>query len=356
MRVLQRVMIAAVVGGAVLTAPVTAVGQDDELTAAKERVAEARAAATAAAGRVTDAIGRVQALGDEISTVEARIAAGTALADELRVLVQRRAHSAYTGSSSNGLEVLEAREPSEAARKTEYLERVNARDNAAVDELRAVNEDLAVQRTELDEARAEQVRVLEQLERERERLDGLLAEAEAARAALEERLARESAARQAAEAAAAAALARQQAAPAGASGPGSGSGSGQVVGGLVCPLPGAAFTDSWGAPRSGGRTHQGTDLMAPYGAPNHAVVDGSVSVSSSGNGGNTITLEGADGNDYLYMHLQSYEVTSGSVSQGDVIAYTGDTGNATGVPHTHFELHKDGAGPINPYPSLARVC
>lgn len=353
MRVLQRVMIAAVVGGAVIAAPVTAAGQDDELTAAKERVAEARAAATAAAGRVTDAIGRVQALGDEIRTVEDRIAAGAALADELRVLVQRRAHSAYTGSSSNGLEVLEAREPSEAARKTEYLERVNARDNAAVDELRAVNEDLAVQRTELDEARAEQVRVLEELERERERLDGLLAEAEAARAALEERLARESAARQAAEAAA---LARQQAAPAGASGPGSGSGSGHVIGGLVCPVPGAAFTDSWGAPRSGGRTHQGTDLMAPYGAPNHAVVDGSVSVSSSGNGGSTITLAGDDGNDYLYMHLQSYEVTSGSVSQGDVIAYTGDTGNATGVPHTHFELHEDGAGPINPYPSLARVC
>jgi len=96
--------------------------------------------------------------------------------------------------------------------------------------------------------------------------------------------------------------------------------------------------------------------MAPYGTPNYAVISGTVSVSSSGSGGNQLYVNGNDGNTYFYAHLQSYVVTSGSVSQGQLVAYTGDTGNATGVPHTHFEIHLGGGSPINPYPTMAQVC
>jgi murein DD-endopeptidase MepM/ murein hydrolase activator NlpD len=97
-------------------------------------------------------------------------------------------------------------------------------------------------------------------------------------------------------------------------------------------------------------------MMAPYGASTYAVIGGTVSVQSGGNGGNMLTITGTDGNSYLYAHLQSYAVSGGSVSQGQLVAYVGDTGNATGVPHLHFEIHLGGGTPINPYPTLAQIC
>jgi peptidoglycan LD-endopeptidase LytH len=355
MRVLQRVLVAAFVCvGAILPA-LPAAGRGDELAAAKQRVAEARAAANAVAAKVTEAYGQVQALGDEIIVVEARIADGQARAEDLRVAVRRRAVNAYTDNSDDTIMFLETEEPSETARRTEYLDRINAKDNAAVAELHALNEDLEVQHASLDEAKKNQQSTLDQLKSDQAKLDGLLAEAEAAQAALEERLARESAARRAAEEAAEAARRTSQQ-TVGREGPSEGSGSGQVIGGLVCPVPGAAFSDSWGDPRSGGRSHQGTDMMAPYGTPNYAAIGGSVSSSVISGGGNTIYLSGNDGNTYVYMHLQSYAIAGGSVSQGELIAFTGDTGNATGVPHTHFEIHPGGGAAINPYPTLASIC
>ena len=97
-------------------------------------------------------------------------------------------------------------------------------------------------------------------------------------------------------------------------------------------------------------------MMAPYGTPNYAAIGGSISSSVISGGGNTIYLSGNDGNTYVYMHLQSYAIAGGSVSQGQLIAFTGDTGNATGVPHTHFEIHPGGGAAINPYPTLASIC
>jgi murein DD-endopeptidase MepM/ murein hydrolase activator NlpD len=359
MRLVQRVIVATVACSAALLPALPAAGRGDELAAAKQRVAEAQAAANDVAAKVTEAYGRVQLLGDEIIAVQARIAEGNARADELRASVRRRALSAYTGSSEeDSILLLEDDDPGDLPRRTEYLDRVNARDNAAVSELRALNEDLEHQRADLDETKKAQEAALERLRADQAKLDGLLAEAKAAQAALVERLARESAARQAAEAQAEAEAAARRAnvGSPGRSGPSSGAGRGQVIGGLVCPVPGAAFTDSWGDPRSGGRRHEGTDLMAPYGTPNYAVIGGSLSSGVISGGGNTIYLSGDDGNTYVYMHLESYAVAGGSVSQGQLIASTGDTGNATGVPHTHFEIHPGGGAPINPYPTLASIC
>ncbi len=127
----------------------------------------------------------------------------------------------------------------------------------------------------------------------------------------------------------------------------------------ACPLgQPRSFSDTWGAPRSGGRRHQGTDMMAPYGTPIYAVTDGVVDIRGYGSSaGNWLIFNGADGNQYWYMHLQSFVVRDGArVPAGTKIGTNGDTGNARGTPHLHFERHPGGGGPVNPYPFLRQIC
>jgi murein DD-endopeptidase MepM/ murein hydrolase activator NlpD len=122
---------------------------------------------------------------------------------------------------------------------------------------------------------------------------------------------------------------------------------------MLCPvLGGSPPYDSWGAPRSGGRVHQGIDLLAPTGRPLVAVVSGVVSQRTNRLGGTTIALLGDNGNRYYYAHLAAYEGGGGWVPQGQVIGYVGDSGNATGIPHLHFEIHPGGGLPVNPYESI----
>jgi peptidoglycan LD-endopeptidase LytH len=121
---------------------------------------------------------------------------------------------------------------------------------------------------------------------------------------------------------------------------------------IVCPMPGSAYGDTWGAPRSGGRRHEGVDMLAPTGTPIFAVVSGTVRFSQNRLGGNAVSLVGDNGNRYYYAHLSRYEGSSRRVSQGELIGYNGDTGNATGVPHLHFEVHPGGGLAVNPTPSV----
>ena len=142
--------------------------------------------------------------------------------------------------------------------------------------------------------------------------------------------------------------------------PPSGGGGAAVNGsGTACILERPySFIDSWGAARSGGRRHQGTDVMAPHGARVFAFVNGVVSrESSSTNGGIQLYLQGDNGVEYFYAHLSGYAVGTGTrVRAGQLVAYNGQTGNARyTAPHTHFEVHLAG-GPVNPYPYLKRAC
>jgi murein DD-endopeptidase MepM/ murein hydrolase activator NlpD len=124
-----------------------------------------------------------------------------------------------------------------------------------------------------------------------------------------------------------------------------------------CPVPNASFTDTWGAPRSGGRSHRGTDLLAPHGSPVYAVADGRVRTASSGAGGISLYLDADNGETYFYAHNQSNVARSGQrVEAGQLIARVGSSGNApSGTPHVHFERQVDGRS-VNPYGFLRRIC
>jgi len=117
---------------------------------------------------------------------------------------------------------------------------------------------------------------------------------------------------------------------------------------------GASFSDSWGAARSG-HQHQGVDMMAGYGTPTPAPVGGTVEFDESGSGGLAWYVHGDDGNTYYGAHLSGYGA-SGYVTAGTIIGYVGDSGNAAGTPHLHFEVHPGGGEAVNPYPYAAGAC
>ena len=126
---------------------------------------------------------------------------------------------------------------------------------------------------------------------------------------------------------------------------------------FTLPVSPSGFADTWGAARSGGRRHQGTDVMAPCGAPVVAVTDGTIQrLASSGAGGVSAYLRASNGDVFFYAHLQGYAAGMSAgrpVSAGQVIASNGNTGNARGGPcHVHFEWHPSGGRPVNPYSLL----
>ncbi len=126
----------------------------------------------------------------------------------------------------------------------------------------------------------------------------------------------------------------------------------------TCPVNASHnFIDSWGFARSGGRRHQGIDMMASLGSEIVAPVSGRVEHYSNRVGGRSFRLFGDDGNYFYGTHMSGFG-TEGQVRAGEVIGYVGNDGNAAGTPpHLHFEIHPGGRGnPINPYIDASAVC
>lgn len=123
------------------------------------------------------------------------------------------------------------------------------------------------------------------------------------------------------------------------------------VDGISCPITGSAYGDTWGAARSGGRRHQGVDMIAPAGVPIYAVTSGYVTFKQNRLGGNAASLMGDNGNRYYFAHFSRYEGSSRRVVAGDIIGYNGKTGNTT-TNHLHFELRPGAGVNVNPYPSV----
>ena len=130
----------------------------------------------------------------------------------------------------------------------------------------------------------------------------------------------------------------------------------------ACPVDGDhSFIDSWGFPRSGGRRHKGTDIMAARGTDAVAIQAGTIETMGYDRlGGNYIILISWNNNRYYYAHLDAFAegVSEGQyVASGELIGYVGDTGNARGTPpHIHFEYRPDMGNRVNPYPLLTTIC
>lgn len=120
---------------------------------------------------------------------------------------------------------------------------------------------------------------------------------------------------------------------------------------FVFPVTGEwYYGEGYGAARQDPypHTHDGIDIYAPDGTPIVAVEAGQITlVRSSGAGGNALFLSGDSGMGYYYAHLRNFAPGSGQgqrVDKGSVIAFMGRSGNVTGRPHLHLQLHPATAG------------
>ncbi len=142
---------------------------------------------------------------------------------------------------------------------------------------------------------------------------------------------------------------------------------------IIFPIVGAAkYFDDWGDPRGQGR-HAGNDILTTWRSPAVAAEDGKIKFwTTSARAGCMLYLYGASGTTYLYIHLNN-DLTAkrdnrgkcvpgvayakglkdgARVKAGQLIAYNGDSGDAEGTYHLHFEVHPNDGPDVNPRPYL----
>jgi murein DD-endopeptidase MepM/ murein hydrolase activator NlpD len=119
---------------------------------------------------------------------------------------------------------------------------------------------------------------------------------------------------------------------------------GESASGFIWPVNGpvvSPFGMRWG------RLHAGIDIAVPAGTPIRASKSGTIALAAPYGGyGNYTCIDHGGGVSSCYAHQSSFAVTSGSVSQGQVIGYVGCTGHCFG-DHLHFEIRVNGA-PTDP--------
>jgi peptidoglycan LD-endopeptidase LytH len=347
-------------------------------------ITEARHRANVAARDLAAAETALGQLDQEINDLQARADAAQARLDRLRGVVRDTVVQQFINADAAQVQVpdMDVNRQARADALTRFVTQGN---QDAIDEFLAVAEDLEATTAELAERKSAQEGAVTDLRAKRAALDAelrRLEEIERRRIEEERRKQEEERRRRAAEEArreAALEAARQSTTSTAASQRSSGTSgsttrspattapapsaapapSSSPSGSFVCPVQGPhAFVDSWGAPRSGGRRHQGVDMMAARGVPTVAPVSGRVEHRGNSLGGLSWHVYGDDGNYYYGTHLSAYaNQGAGWVAAGTTIGYVGDTGNAAGNPHLHFEIHRGGRGnPINPYPTVRAHC
>lgn len=95
--------------------------------------------------------------------------------------------------------------------------------------------------------------------------------------------------------------------------------------------------------------HDGVDIAVPIGTEIYSVANGTVIAANySSSAGNMVRIKTEGGWEITFMHMDSISVHSGQqVRRGELLGYTGNTGNSTG-PHLHIQVHDNEGNRINP--------
>ena len=276
------------------------------------------------------------------------------LARSVRILRQRLV-AIYKSDAPDALTVvLESDGFDDVLEQYEYLERIESQDSNIVGRVRDLRNDQRATVKRIEEVRDAIAAKKAELERTRVALENREAQLAAARGKSRRALGRVKGhihelegdiedlegKIQAQLAAAAAAQAESGETPATLpAGPVQGGSSGMiwpVNGPVVSP-----FGPRWG------RLHAGVDIAVPSGTPIRAAKSGSIALAAPYGGyGNYTCINHGGGLSTCYAHQSSFAITSGGVSQGDVIGYVGCTGSCFG-DHLHFEVRVNGS-PTDP--------
>ncbi len=342
--------------------PGVAGAQTDDLQAAQRRANQAAAELARAQEAQALAGDTVAHLQTRVARVEERVAA-------VRSEVAQLAVRQYVQGTFRITRLLRMADANQVVRAQQYASVVAATSTEALEQYRADKEDLRVEVAALEREQEEQAATVEALRRRQadavKELERLARLEEQARAAREEQQRKAEAAAAAVAAATStvaprapgAAAPATTAAPARPSSPTTLPAPAAATGDWICPVQGPhAFSNDYGAPRGGGSSHMGNDILAPKGTPVVANVGGVVTQRNGAVSGLAYFLAGDDGNRYFGAHLDSFGA-SGRVSAGTVIGTVGNTGDASGgPPHLHFEIHPGGSGYTNPYATLTKYC
>jgi murein DD-endopeptidase MepM/ murein hydrolase activator NlpD len=341
-RAIAVVLTAALAFGA---APGVGLGVEEELKEARQELRETKAKIRARSKRLNAIQRRLNQLATEMTLNDEQIETAefklTRLSGDVAVLEERTARlqdalnarnrEAYIqGPGAPVLYLLTATSAAEAAARLSLLTEMNRRDEVLAAKVQENTERLSRTRAELLRVQRARELALQQLEVQRVELRKLLRQAEALFEQLQDH-------------------------------------KDDVIATIskfrpfrVCPMGGPhALSDSFGIvhhhPKNQGGTHihQGIDIAAAVGTPILAPFDGVAEASSNKIGGQAVKVFGQFG--YVYnAHLSAFG-TLGPVEAGDVIGYTGETGNAHG-PHNHFEWHPENGEAVDPYPLLLKIC
>jgi murein DD-endopeptidase MepM/ murein hydrolase activator NlpD len=367
-----------------MAGPVLGQVTDEDIDRARAEVNEILADSQALSDEVQAAWARQFALEREITDLNSSIEVARVKIAETERRLEEVAVEMYMGSTSvASIQVLFSSSDEAYGAGSEYLRNVSGVEDDVVNQLRSFRTELGRQTERLTAASAEQEVVTAELEVKAAELQNDLVDAQAVYDALVARQAAEEEARRLAEERArrlaeeAARNATTTTTVPGATATTDGGGGSTTTapddtettspppppssGGGTCPVAGAVrFSDTWGAARSGGRAHQGVDMIAARNTPLVAIYSGTIRRMTSGNlSGLAIWLRADNGDQFFYAHLESYgDISVGQqVAEGQVIGYNGSSGNAPAfLPHLHFEFHPGGGSAVNPYPLVRSLC
>jgi len=374
---LTRSVGALVVVGLLFAVPAAGQVTDADLDQARAEVQAVRVELNSLAVAHESALTRSVLLGDQIDDLGRQMNDSILAIAEYHDQINERAADMYmNGSSVALLTFLGADNAADVTTRTEYLGDLGRQDAALIAAFTIRKTQFETQQVSIQQLAEEQKLVLAELETVADELSGKLEATGSAyndlyaQFLVEERqrqIEAERLAREAAEAAARAATSTTVPDP-----DAPVTATTAVVppppppppdtSGQVCPIAGVnSFTDTWGAPRSGGRFHQGVDMLAARGTPVVAIEAGSIlRMGSGGIGGITVWIRGDSGDEFYYAHMDSWApglAVGQRVDPGTLIGAVGNSGNASGgVTHVHWEYHPGGGGAVNPTPLVRSLC
>ena len=308
------------------------------------------------AGQVATLRNREAIVAEELAQTQERLETEAARLDELRErltrslkVLSKRLVEIYKSDQPDALTViLDSDGFDDLVNRYDYLDRIQDQDAGIVDRVRDLRDESEELVGEIRDARDEIAAKKAELERTRMQLEAREAELAVVRddkaAALEATKAREdnlegdiSDLNQRIQQALADAQSSTSTTDPLPAGPVQG-----ASGGFIWPVNGTVtspFGPRWG------RLHAGIDIASPSGTPIRAVKDGNIvlaqSEATSGGYGNFTCIDHGGGLTSCYAHQSVQNITSGSVSQGDVIGLVGCTGSCYG-DHVHFEIRING--------------